>query len=195
MRRSRIETEQTRKRIVAEASRLYRERGLSAVSVPEVMSAAGLTHGGFYGHFSSKEQLAGAAIAAAFDEKFAALAALPEEQRKQYMQRYLEQYLSKGHIESRGMGCPIAGLASEVSRGEDEAQQSMALGVEKSIRALKENLFGEREEAIQALALMVGGIVLARAAGSEKASTEILKAARHAAPVAGALQKPRKKAG
>src|SRR3954453_14381703 len=95
-----------RQRVIQVASYLFRERGLHGVGVADIMAAAGLTHGGFYGQFANKEALA----AEAFD------CALAEERRGE-LDVLLATYLSRGHVQAPGQGCPVAGLANGVARG------------------------------------------------------------------------------
>src|ERR1700761_7367242 len=107
MRVSQAEKEKSHARIVAGASRLLRERGLNGASVDEVMKAAGLTHGGFYKHFDSKGALIEAAIGAALDG-FAEPLERGEPERA--VAAYRALYLSEGHKNHPGIGCPVASL-------------------------------------------------------------------------------------
>lgn len=99
------QSRQNRHQVVEVASALFRERGLHGVGVAEIMAAAGLTHGGFYGHFTSKDALA----VEAFD------AALGEEHRGK-LDALIANYLSLGHINAPAKGCPLAALANDVAR-------------------------------------------------------------------------------
>ena len=107
-RMSEAEKRKSHDRILDAASRLFRERGIEATSVSDVMKAAGLTHGGFYRHFGSKEELVGAAFRAAVEEVQSELRAA--------RQRYLALYLSTEHLCDRAHGCPLAALGAEVAR-------------------------------------------------------------------------------
>src|SRR5581483_3165954 len=115
-----------RRKILAAASRLFRERGFEAVTVAEVMQAAGLTHGGFYGHFKSKDALIAATLADVLPGGTAAVD----------LADYAAGYLSPRHRDDRAAGCPIAGLGAETLRQSKEARHEMTVGVKKQIERL-----------------------------------------------------------
>lgn len=150
-------------RIVAVASELFRERGFDAVGVAELMERAGLTHGGFYNHFRSKEELIAAATAKGFGEiaeRYAGHDALAA----------IELYISREHRDARGRGCPAAALSCEAARQPDETRSVFAAGIENLLRALVDDMernhapkAGARAQAISVLAQAVGAIVLSRA--------------------------------
>src|SRR6476660_9820308 len=109
---SQAQAEENRRRVVQTASRLFREQG-TAVSVADLMKAAGLTHGGFYKQFGSKEDLVDEAIAHAFDEQAAHSAVAPEEQAGEHeaaRRTLIEDYLSVWHRDHPGEGCPVSGF-------------------------------------------------------------------------------------
>jgi len=156
-------------RIVKEASRLFRERGFENVSVGEVMKAAGLTHGAFYAHFASKEELQAAAVA--YGQKVS----LSRLQRsKTSKESYADRYLSRRHRDNPGGGCTMAALAQEVARSTPELKAALEQGFEEIISASG----GDRKEAIFRLAAMMGGVVLARAVQHRRLSDEILGSVR-----------------
>lgn len=114
---------QTRDRILRNAARKLRAEGLSGAGVATVMKASGLTVGGFYKHFHSKDELLAEAIAQAFsdsDEAYAALQNLPREQR---WKEVVQQYLSAGHCDRPDTGCPVAALASEMARAKSNVRK------------------------------------------------------------------------
>lgn len=158
-------------RIVKEASRLFRERGFENVSVAEVMKAAGLTHGAFYAHFGSKEELQAAAVA--YGQKVS-LERMQRSNRKKSRESYADRYLSRSHRDNPGDGCTMAALASEVARSTPELKAAFEQGFEKILSARGEN----REEAIFRAAAMIGGVVLARAVRDLRLSDEILESVR-----------------
>ena len=164
------ETAAKHERIVKEASRLFRERGFENVSVSEVMKAAGLTHGAFYAHFGSKEELQAAAVA--YGIKFS----LGRMQRNNKKNRgsYADRYLSRWHRDNPGDGCTMAALAQEVARSTPELRAAFEQGLRDIIPAMG----GERKEAIFCVAAMIGGVVLARAVQDPRLSEEILKSVR-----------------
>ncbi|MFD1280944.1 TetR family transcriptional regulator, partial [Methylobacterium goesingense] len=102
---SQEQAKRNRQRVVAVAATLFRERGLHGVGVADIMGAAGLTHGGFYGQFASKEALA----AEAFDSALA-------EERRGALDALIANYLSVEHVRTPGQGCPLAALANDVAR-------------------------------------------------------------------------------
>jgi len=156
-------------RIVKEASRLFRERGFENVSVGEVMKAAGLTHGAFYAHFASKEELQAAAVA--YGQKVS----LSRLQRsKTSKESYSDRYLSRRHRDNPGGGCTMAALAQEVARSTPELKAALEQGFEEIISAGG----GDRKDAIFRFAAMMGGVVLARAVQDPRFSDEILRSVR-----------------
>jgi len=115
MRRSQEDAAKTRARIVDEASRLFRARGIDATSVADVMSAAGLTVGGFYRHFESKEDLVAEAIDAASRETTDRHLARSAWKDDNNLLALFDTYLSDGHRRHPGLGCPVAALCSEAA--------------------------------------------------------------------------------
>ena len=158
-------------RIVKEASRLFRERGFENVSVAEVMKAAGLTHGAFYAHFGSKEELQAAALA--YGQKVS-LRRVPRSKSKKSKESYADRYLSRRHRDNPGDGCTMAALASEVARSAPELKAAFERGLEDILTAKG----GDRKEAIIESAAMIGGIVLARGGQDRRFSDEILRSVR-----------------
>jgi len=163
------ETAAKHERIVKEASRLFRERGFENVSVGEVMKAAGLTHGAFYAHFASKEELQAAVVA--YGQKVS----LGRLQRsKKSRESYADRYLSRRHRDNPGDGCTMAALAQEVARSTPELKTAFEQGLENILSAED----GDRKEAIFQVAAMIGGVVLARAVNDPQLSDEILRSVR-----------------
>ena len=165
------ETAAKHERIVKEASRLFRERGFENVTVGEVMKAAGLTHGAFYAHFASKEELQAAAVA--YGQKVS----LERVQRNKAMGNkgsYADRYLSPRHRDNPGDGCTMAALGQEVARSAPELKAAFERGLEEILSAEA----GERKEAIFRTAALLGGVVLARAVQDTKLSDEILRSVR-----------------
>lgn len=165
------ETAAKHERIVKEASRLFRERGFENVSVGEVMKAAGLTHGAFYAHFGSKEELQAAAIA--YGQKVS-LGRVQHGKEKKNNESYVDRYLSASHRDNPGNGCTMAALAQEVARSKPELKTAFEQGFEEILSATG----GDRKEAIFETAAMIGGVVLARAMQDPGLSDEILRSVR-----------------
>jgi len=167
---SREQVEANRRRILDAAGRLFREHGFEAVTVSEIMKAAGLTHGGFYGHFKSKEDL----IAQALEH---ALTAKPKEEPFD-IARYAASYLCPTHRDGVAEGCPIAALAVEATRVSPEARAALTAGVRVQLERFTEQASGtkaqKRRTAIGTWAAMVGALVLARLSDDEALSDELL---------------------
>lgn len=166
------ETAAKHERIVKEASRLFRKRGFEDVTVAEVMKAAGLTHGAFYAHFTSKEELQKAAVA--YGQELSAGRARSYKATKKGRQEYTDRYLSPRHRDNPSDGCTMAALAQEVARSTPEVKNAFEAGLEEILAAKG----GDRKEAIFQTAALIGGIALARAVENERLSNEILESVR-----------------
>ena len=172
---SQAEKERTHVRIVENAARMLRERGLQGTGVADLMREAGLTHGGFYKHFDSKDALVESALEAAFGD----IVALVENADE--LARYQALYLSQAHVENPGRGCPVAALGQEVARGSTELKATFGRGVNRIIAAVAARLRGSpsarRQAAIRDLCTMVGAVVVARAS-DQRTADEVLAACR-----------------
>jgi len=166
------ETAAKHERIVQEASRLFRERGFENVTVGEVMKAAGLTHGAFYAHFASKQELQEAAVA--YGQGISAGRARSHGTTKRGRQTYADRYLALRHRDNPGDGCTMAALGPEVARSTPELKAAFEQGLEEILTASG----GDRKEAIFQTAAMLGGLVLARAVRDPQFSEEILESVR-----------------
>ncbi|MEA1833362.1 helix-turn-helix domain-containing protein [Methylobacterium durans] len=170
MRVSREQVVENRRRILEAAGRLFRARGFDAVTVAEVMRAAGLTHGGFYGYFPSKEAL----IAAALAELVVVPAIEPVA-----VADYAGHYLTPAHRDDCAGGCPVAALGAETIRQSPEARAAMTEGLRRQIARLGAVAPGAdpeaaRRAAIGSWAAMVGALVLARLSDDPRLSDEVL---------------------
>lgn len=159
-------------RIVKEASRLFRERGFENVTVGEIMKAAGLTHGAFYAHFDSKEELQEAAVA--YGQRVSADRARSYRATKKGRRAFADLYLSFWHRDNPGDGCTMASLAQEVARSKPELKAAFEKGFEEFLSARG----GDRKDAIFQTAALLGGVVLARAVQDPRLSDEILESVR-----------------
>jgi TetR/AcrR family transcriptional repressor of nem operon len=168
MRRSREEAAITRRRIVEAASRLFRARGIDAVSVADVMGSLRLTVGGFYRHFDSKEALVAEAIES-FSEHSVG--------RRVSGEQFLDRYLSMAHRDDRERGCPVAALCSEVPHQGPVVQEAFGRAVAQLISVIEAEGWG-RERAIATTAQMVGALMLARATPDGDLAREILETAK-----------------
>jgi len=174
MKVSREQMAENRRRILDAASRLFRAKGFDAISVAEVMSAAGLTHGGFYGHFDSKDDLVAQTLAhvLALDAGGGG-----------DLRAYLDAYLSPEHRDNAANGCPTAGLAADIRHQTAAARMAMTEGLRSQIDRISEALPGvsqadRRGAAIGTWAAMVGAVILARAIDDPAFSDEILQQTR-----------------
>jgi TetR/AcrR family transcriptional regulator, transcriptional repressor for nem operon len=169
MKVSREQMAENRQRILEAAGQLFREKGFEAVSVAEVMKAAGLTHGGFYGHFASKDDLIAQSLCSAIGAYKGQLD----------LRYFMDEYLSPRHRDNRAKGCVIAGLAADTLRQAPAARSAIADGVQAQIDWMSEELPGQdeasrRRKAIASWAAMVGATILARTVTDPALSDEIL---------------------
>jgi TetR/AcrR family transcriptional repressor of nem operon len=188
------EKARNRERIMDAASRMFRTEGVENVGIAELMQAAGLTHGGFYNHFPSKEALAAEVCASAFADSRDLFAAKMERDRSvPPLDAVWREYLSPDHRDERTGGCPSASLLLDALRNGDEVQTAYAEGIEGLIQRFAGELVGDaeargheldadaaREQSIRLLSSMVGAMVLARAVKgpAPELSDEILYAHR-----------------
>lgn len=166
------------------AARLYREKGLDGVGVAEITRDAGLTHGGLYRHFESKDALAREACLRAFEWTITPLDGLESSEADgapaTRLRALVHGYLSATHRDHPGEGCPAAALAADAARAGPEMSEVFAQGVERNIQRFMSVLPGDdaakRTQTIVTLSSMVGALVLARAtaAGNPALSEEIL---------------------
>ena len=177
---------ETRARIVRSAAREIRMMGPDKVAVSEVMAGAGLTHGGFYAHFTSKESLVAEAIDTMFADALLRTPALgealadPTSDIRTAFRDYLSSYLSPGHRDAPGGGCPLPSLSTDMARGSGAARVRFASGLDRVFTrveaALKRLGFDDpRVEASAVVAQMVGAVGLARAIGEGPQSDAILR--------------------
>lgn len=180
MRYSGTHKEETRKRVVEAASRQIRARGPGGVSVAEVMAEVGLTHGGFYAHFPSKDALLGAAITQAFDDRRARLAKAAEGMDGAgYLNNLVDAYVSAAHRDRPDRGCPITTLSNDLPRQGEPARAAFDAGVRQLINAIASRLtVGAPDDRIalagSLVAEMAGAVTLARAVSDPVLSDGLL---------------------
>jgi TetR/AcrR family transcriptional repressor of nem operon len=179
MRVSREKAAENRERIVDAASRLFREKGFDGAGVDAIMHAAGLTHGGFYGHFGSKDDLAAEAVTRAFGRS------AEKQSRYATLSDLVSGYLSERHCADRANGCAIAALGADMARQSEGVRRGLTAYVRAQLdhftRLLRNGTrASRRRRAIATLAGMVGALTLARAVDDPALSKEILDAARDA---------------
>jgi len=180
MRVSREQAALNRERIVETASRLFREKGYDGIGVADLMKSAGLTHGGFYGHFASKEDLLAEAFGKAMENSAKRWRELLAEEPANPRAALAHMYLTPKHRDNPGKGCALASLGPDVSRVGPEVRHAMDESFKAQLDALAQALPGApaqaRQDAIATYAAMVGGLVLARSVADKKQSDEILAA-------------------
>jgi TetR/AcrR family transcriptional repressor of nem operon len=178
MRVSKAKAAENRKRILEEASRLIRERGISGTGVDALTAAAGLTHGSLYSQFGSKQELVEQALGHALQAsgKVTASAASRDQ--------FIARYLSRKHRDRLGHGCPLAALACEMPRQGPAVRATFTIG----LRDFRDRLIGtmaagggrqqQEAQALATLASLIGALVLARAVDDPALSDAILQATR-----------------
>src|SRR2546423_11949723 len=181
MKVTREQAARNRERIVETAAQLFRERGFEGIGVADLMKEAGLTHGGFYGHFASKEDLMAQACARASVRSRALWSKLAEHAPDDPLSEIAGVYLTSRHRDNPGTGCLMAALASDASRQGPAVRRAVTEGLRSAFDLLTKLVAGKsksakRQKAISTYASMVGAMVLARAVDDRALSQEILNA-------------------
>lgn len=183
MRGSREDKAASHERIVAVAAQRIREAGTEEPGVAEIMQAAGLTHGGFYKHFASRDELIAEAIQRAMADSQPRIAALiAENSGDDLLGAFVDAYLSEEHRDDPGSGCGVAALGNDVARLGPAPRDAFREQVER-YRAQLQPLFGEdedgaRRQATTTLCTMVGALILARGLGATPESDDLLRTVR-----------------
>jgi TetR/AcrR family transcriptional regulator, transcriptional repressor for nem operon len=182
MKKSRVETAETRKRIVEIASQEFKRSGIQATRVSEIMAAAGLTHGGFYRHFDSKEALLAEACAMAMghmaDNAHAAI-----EGGDQAFTEYLNDFLSRNVHEDCEVACTFVTMGSELARTDERTRHTLSEGFRTWIEILArregdEGAQAARADAMFKLSAMIGAVTMARIIDDPAFADEVLAQAR-----------------
>jgi TetR/AcrR family transcriptional repressor of nem operon len=182
MKVSREQAAENRERILQAAARLFRENGIDGVGIDGIMKSAGLTHGGFYGHFSSKDDLAAEACNRSFVRSADRWAAMAETSPETALHDIVDSYLSPRHRDEPGTGCSLAALAGDMPRQPPAMRRGFTASLRSHIETLTRLLTGRtagdrRQKALAAMAGLVGAVTLARAVDDKALSSEILAAA------------------
>ena len=186
MRYSKEHKQETHARIVKKASVRLREKGAHGIGVADLMKEAGLTHGGFYAHFDSREALVIEAFGYAMDrasEHWRNMTAeIPPEKR---LSTIVESYVSAAHRDDPGRGCAVPTLGAEIARESAKTRKAFAAKLDQMIDMLADQMQdvprkAARKQAMATLATMIGTLVLSRIAGTGEFSDEILGAGREA---------------
>ena len=199
MRYSKEHKQETHDRIVKKASVRLREKGAHGIGVADLMKEAGLTHGGFYAHFDSRDALVIEAFNYAMErstERWRKLAeGIPPDKR---FASIVEAYLTPLHRDDPGHGCAITSLGAEIARESPRTRKAFAAKIEEMIDMMADHLPDAprktaRRQAIAALATMMGTLVLSRIAGSGEFSDEVLAAGRETVLARAPARSARKK--
>ncbi len=202
MRYSKEHKFQTHARIVKKASVRLREKGAHGIGVADLMKDAGLTHGGFYAHFDSRDALVIEAFTHAMDRSTAKWRKLSDETPvEKRLSKIVNSYLAPVHRDDPGQGCAVPALAAEIARESAKTRRVFSGRMEQMIDMLADQFQGvprkaARQQAMAALATMMGSLVMARVAGTSEFSDEILKSGRDAVlgRASPAKKKPARKA-
>lgn len=181
MRVSRAQAEANRDTVVSVASRLFREHGFDGVGLKTLMEGAGLTHGGFYKQFESKDDLAAQASRRAMEgatRRWSAAAASGDDA----LQAVIDLYLSADHKHEVGDGCPLVALGSDAARQSETIRKPFEDGIKAHLQVIEELLpegeaSGQSEKAMATLSLMVGAVLMSRIVTDEALSDRLLAAA------------------
>jgi len=185
MRQSKVEKAKTHERIVAIASKRFREEGLAGIGIADLMKEAGLTVGGFYKHFGSRDALVAEAVGRALElwkhQVDAAAAGGPPVS----FESLVDEYLSEAHRDHPGTGCPVGALAGDLGRSDKRTRALVSRKIRDNIELLatlirnrnKTDGRSARSQAVLTYCALAGAIGMARAVSDEELSREILKTA------------------
>ena len=181
MKVSREQVALNRERIVETAARLFREKGYDGIGVADLMKGAGLTHGGFYGHFESKEALLAEACGKALEGSVERWQRVADKSPDTALEKIAKGYLSAEHRDHPGAGCPVTALGADVSRLGPAARKALTDGSRGQMEILARLMPGRdaadsRRKALATYAAMVGALVLARAVDDQALSEEVMAA-------------------
>jgi TetR/AcrR family transcriptional repressor of nem operon len=184
MRVSRQKAAENRERIIEAAGALFREKGFDRVGVADIMKAADLTHGGFYGHFESKDDLTAQASERAMARAATNWGKIVTDAPHNPYAALLKHYLSPRHRDDPGQGCAFAALSGDAARCGKPVRTAFAEGLERLIEIVAKTVPSRskavrRRRAVAAVAELVGALILSRAVEDSSLSDEILDAARH----------------
>jgi TetR/AcrR family transcriptional regulator, transcriptional repressor for nem operon len=176
---SQFEKAESHDRIVNVAAARFRESGVAGVGVADLMQEAGLTHGGFYRHFASRDDLVAEAVERALSEGARAVAAVAE-RRGRPLDALVDGYLSSAHRDGLATSCAVTTLAADVARSNQRARSAYTRQVAAYLELLTRLIVAstpraQRRRALAALATLVGAVSMARAVNDENLSREILK--------------------
>lgn len=175
--------EKTRANIVDSARRLFNRHGFAGVSIDDIMAEAGLTRGGFYNHFGTKDELYAAVVAQILDGTPASRWSCDGSEPCDVMASFVTAYLSQTHFENRENCCSLMALPSDVARGGEPVKRAYRQVFEHMAASLEKGLSGPdtRARGLALAALCIGGMAVARAVDDAKLAHEIRTAAKDTA--------------
>jgi TetR/AcrR family transcriptional repressor of nem operon len=181
---SKAQKARTHKRIVAIASKRFREKGLAGFGIAELMKEAGLTVGGFYKHFDSRDDLVAEAVNSAFGGWKRRVDAAKSSASPVSYEELIDEYLNEAHRDNPGTGCAFSALAPEIARSDKRTRALTSEQVRNDIQLIaalypSKDKHTARSRAILTFSALVGAMSLARAVSDEKLSREILKTVAH----------------
>jgi TetR/AcrR family transcriptional repressor of nem operon len=182
MRKSKQETAETRQRIVETAAAEFRREGIEGTGLSDLMAAAGLTHGGFYRHFDSKDDLVAEACAVALEAITERMAAAASKAGPGGLTAVAARYLSPRHRDDPADGCALAALGSELARSSEPVRAAATEGYLKLVKIVEDQLDSvppdvARARALSAVSTMIGALTMARIATDPDLSAAILESA------------------
>jgi TetR/AcrR family transcriptional repressor of nem operon len=179
MRKSKADTAKTRRKIVEVASEALRNKGIDATGVAEIMAAAGLTHGGFYRHFGSKEELVTEALAVSRNDYLGGTVSAAE-QGAEALMKHFQTYVTTASRDDIGGGCPLAANGSELVRGDvttrHNATEVLKLWYSKAAPYMRsQDEAGKTEMALSLVTNMIGALTMSRMVDDPALSAQILE--------------------
>lgn len=177
---SQADKARNKERILEVAATQLRELGLDGVSISDLMKAVDLTHGGFYGHFASRDDLVAAALDKALTDGEASAVQSSSKKGERTLKSVANSYLSKIHRDNPNSGCAVSALSGDVARSNDQNREIMSKHLAKYFDNMQDVIGdgGSRELAISLMCMMVGAVTLSRVMTDTNRSDEILQAAR-----------------
>lgn len=177
---SQADKAQTHQRLVKTAAGQFRDRGIEGISLADLMKQLGLTHGGFYKHFGSRDELVGEAVEHALAEGDETMRGLLFKDGKPDLSRFVRTYLSAAHRDSRATGCTISALSADVARKGEDLHALFRDQIERNIGTLSQALEGvpagqRRDQALLLLSALYGALMIARSIGDSRLSQEVLR--------------------
>ncbi len=181
MKRSKEDAAETRRHIVATAAREFRDKGLQ-LGVADLMSSAGLTHGGFYRHFESKDELIGEACAEgmrALIDSFEESASRTKP-RDAALKKLINRYMSTAHRDESASGCPVAALGTELARSSDTVRARVSHEASRLVKLIASLLDAKQFDDVESEALcimtcMLGAVIMARIIPDTRTSSALLR--------------------